>query len=365
MDLGQAAAHLRRDLERGAVHPERAEDVFLQIDPQLLPAHGFDRLACPVDADAVRPALTRVGQERDGQADILAAADPRNFLELLVAHQILAPQIVAPAAGVGEQMAQGERAAGWAQLRLTVGIPASQHLRAADFRDPAADRAIQIDLALLDKLHRRRAGDGFGHGRDPHHRIRRHPGRLRVVPLPKAAFVNHPIAVRRQSDDAGNDPCVRSPLQQSVGIALQRSLAVRGSCGPTGHQGCSRLQECSAIGLHRSPPYWLYGGTTVMCVRPLPAAVARGRRACGGNPPCVKPPPTIRLPAELCAELSGTRPTVRCGGRRDGALDCATDHLELTEKRRVNDAAHAQRADTVCCRQHRNYPRENETDDSL
>ena len=190
------------------VIPSGPKTFVLQIVPKLLPAHGLDRLAGPVDADAVRPALTRIGQQRDGQADILAAADPRDFLELLVTHQIRAPQIVAPAAGVGEQMAQGERAAGWAQLRLAVGIPAGQHLRAADFRYPARPTglsrstlpcstsciaAVPVIALVMDAIQTTVSGV-----------IRVD---WRVVTLPEAAFVDDAVAIGSQRDDAGSPVC--------------------------------------------------------------------------------------------------------------------------------------------------------------
>src|SRR6185437_1692399 len=64
MDLGEVAAHLRRDLEGGAVHAERLEQMVLEILAELLPAHRLDHLAGPVDVDAVFPALAGIEEKR-------------------------------------------------------------------------------------------------------------------------------------------------------------------------------------------------------------------------------------------------------------------------------------------------------------
>ena len=95
MDLGQARAHVRAHLERGIAHAERLEDVLLHVGAEPPAAHGLDHLASPVDVDAVLPALARIGQQRRVQGRVLAADDAGEALCLLVADDLLAPDLVA------------------------------------------------------------------------------------------------------------------------------------------------------------------------------------------------------------------------------------------------------------------------------
>ena len=65
--------------EAGIRHAERREDVLAQIDVERLAAHRLDRLADPVDVDAVLPALARIERERRRQRRILAGDDARQI----------------------------------------------------------------------------------------------------------------------------------------------------------------------------------------------------------------------------------------------------------------------------------------------
>src|SRR5262249_5356931 len=53
-------------------HPERSENLLVEIDFQRFPANGFDRPADPVNVDPVFPAITRVEYQRQSQRSELS-----------------------------------------------------------------------------------------------------------------------------------------------------------------------------------------------------------------------------------------------------------------------------------------------------
>src|SRR5262249_45013061 len=68
-------------------------------------APPLDRLAGPVDVDAVLPLVAGVGDHRHLEGLELAAADAGDVGDLHVALDVLVPQVVAEARRVGQQMA--------------------------------------------------------------------------------------------------------------------------------------------------------------------------------------------------------------------------------------------------------------------
>ena len=214
--------HGRRDPEGGVAHAERVEDVLLHVLPEPLPAHRLDHLAGPVDADAVVPALARIEQERRRQRGVLAARDLRNALRLLVGKDVRVPDFVHVAGGMGQQVAQRHRALRRARLRLALLIEAFQHLDFAQIRDDRTCRSVQFQLALLDHLHGRRAGDGLGHGGDPADRVGRHGDAAAGRAFAEPALVDGPFRRRRRRHDAGNVPARNRRLQDSVHTVLER-----------------------------------------------------------------------------------------------------------------------------------------------
>src|SRR6185437_9325296 len=87
-------------------HAERAEDMVAEIALEILPARALDRLADPVDVDAVVPFGAGIEGERRRQRPILAADDAGNALQLLVADEIGVPDVVAEAGGMGDEVAE-------------------------------------------------------------------------------------------------------------------------------------------------------------------------------------------------------------------------------------------------------------------
>jgi hypothetical protein len=55
-------------------HPERSENLLVEIDFERFPADGFDRTSDPVDVDPVFPAITRVEYQRLPSAEKPAAS---------------------------------------------------------------------------------------------------------------------------------------------------------------------------------------------------------------------------------------------------------------------------------------------------
>ena len=65
------------------------------------------------------------------------------------------------------------RVARRAQARL-VTVEALEHLEVGELREELVDRRVEVELAALDELERRRRGDDLRHRGDPEHGVRRH-----------------------------------------------------------------------------------------------------------------------------------------------------------------------------------------------
>ncbi len=170
----EARALAGAELERGVVHAERAGDVLAHIGCEVVAGHRLHREAGEVDVDAVEPLLAGVEQQRRGQRLVGAGEHARDVVLGLVALELLAPDVVAEAGGVGEQVAQRDRALRRAQFWLTRVVPTVQHLRLGEPRQHLGDGGIEFELALLDLLQRRDRGDRLGHRGDPDDGVERH-----------------------------------------------------------------------------------------------------------------------------------------------------------------------------------------------
>ena len=201
MHADEPRPHVRRQLEAGAVHAERREEVILQIRIELLAADRLDGLAGPVDVDAVFPALARIERERQGQRLVLARGHAGNAGVLHVLAHAAVPDVVAIAGRVGEQVLERDRPLGRTQLRLAARVEAFEHLHVGDLGQDFPDRTVERELALFDKLHRRSAGDRLGHRGDPEHGVERHRIRLAEVALAECALIDDLAAGRGHCDD--------------------------------------------------------------------------------------------------------------------------------------------------------------------
>ena len=249
---GQAAAHAVGDAEGGAVHAERAEEVVLHVLAELLAARRLDHLAGKVDVDAVEPALAGIEQQRRGQRLVLAGDDARHLHRLHVLGDLGAPDVVAEARGVGEEVAQGDVALGLAGLGLAVGVEAVEHADLAQRGDHRLGRPIERKLAPLDELHGGGAGDRLGHRGDPHHGVGRHLGRLAQHPLAEAAFVGRALGVGRHGDHARHVALAHRILQKLVGCCFHGVPPGVGIVAAFGRL-CAGLDFAPVGGERRSP----------------------------------------------------------------------------------------------------------------
>src|SRR5437016_1999771 len=104
MHADKARAAIVAELEACILHAERSEQTVAEIGLKVLAAGLFDRLPDPVDVDAIVPSRAGVELERCGERKVLTRNDARNLLLLLVADEIVAPDVVAEPSGMGEQL---------------------------------------------------------------------------------------------------------------------------------------------------------------------------------------------------------------------------------------------------------------------
>ncbi len=87
---------------------------------------------------------------------MLAGDDVRYARMLHVAQHVRIPHIIAEARRMSEEMAQCDRPLRRTQLRRAVSGETFQHPGRCEIGQQVADRFIEIEPPLLDKLHRRR-----------------------------------------------------------------------------------------------------------------------------------------------------------------------------------------------------------------
>ena len=126
------------------------------------------------------------------------------------------PGIVAEAGGVGEQLAQGDRAARRAELRRAIGAEALQHLRGGEAGQVGGNGAIERQPALFDQLHGGGGGDGLGHGGEPHHAVRRHRRLGGAVGGAEGALIEDAAGIAGEGDHAGDRARGDGVLQQGI-----------------------------------------------------------------------------------------------------------------------------------------------------
>ena len=247
------------DDEAGVFHTQRLEQMFAQINLEVLSAHGLDRLAGEVDVDAVLPAIARIEGERCLERRILAADDARDVGSFVVLGGVGIPDVIGEAGGVSQQHAQRDRPLGRTQLRFALVVESFQDLRSRKVGKELAHRLVQLEFALFHELHGGGCGERLGHRRDPEHRIERHVGALGEVALAEGALIEDAVAGRCHGDDAGDLLGVRGlaeglidagerVLPATLGGAGRRR-ADRAERGRSGDRG-GRFQELTAILKH-------------------------------------------------------------------------------------------------------------------
>ena len=101
-------------------------------------------------------------------------------------------------------------------------LPKSERTR-AQIRIDGACRRVELKPPLLDQLHRRRTGDGLGHGCGPPDRVRRHGAAAADRAFSETAFMDGSLRRRRRRDDPRHvSPRYRNP-QDPVHAVSERN----------------------------------------------------------------------------------------------------------------------------------------------
>ena len=192
-----------------------------EIFVERLAARGFDGAADPVGVDPVLPLVARIKQQRQPQRSELAGAGRGRMGGGDVADQLAVQHLVAKARGMGQQVAQGDRAGRRPQPRLSRRVEPLQHVGSRQLRQDTADRLVERELALLDQLHRRDRGHRLGHRGDAKDRVLGHRRAGGKVAPPERALVNDAAVGRRQGYDAGHVAGLDGAPQHRVDIGAR------------------------------------------------------------------------------------------------------------------------------------------------
>jgi hypothetical protein len=171
---GQPSALVRSNNEIGIWHVKRANHVLAQIVTEILLAHGFDRFADIIHADAVLPALAGIERQRRVERLALAGGDAGKVGIFHIFGGVGIPDVVSEAAGMGQQVAQRYVALGRPQFRFSVAAKSLEDLRrryVGKIGKHLLDWLIKPELALLHKLHGHNGSHRLGQRRDPQYRV--------------------------------------------------------------------------------------------------------------------------------------------------------------------------------------------------
>ena len=174
MHTDEPGATIGSQGEPGILHPDLRKDMLREKVAERLAARTLDRLADPIDADAVIPPVAWIEDQRQHQRGVLAGDDTRCGCLFHVSAHLRAPDVVDEARSMGNQMSQGDLLPRRAQLRLAGGVETFEHLWRGEFRQHLGDWPVERELALLDEPHCRRRGDRLCHRGDPKHCIDGH-----------------------------------------------------------------------------------------------------------------------------------------------------------------------------------------------
>src|SRR5581483_408920 len=97
----QPRAPLCGQLESGVLDTEWAEQAFIEEILQYLAARSFNRLAGPVDADAIFPTLAGLKAERQVERLVFARHQVRDTGRLQIAQQVAIQEVIAESRRMG------------------------------------------------------------------------------------------------------------------------------------------------------------------------------------------------------------------------------------------------------------------------
>ena len=249
----------------------------LHVGAEPLAADLLDQPADPVDRDAVVPLLARVEHQRlhrpGRRVGVVERREgPVRLGRLRHLQQIGVPLGVGHARGVGHQVAQRDPAVRRAQHRL-VAVPAVEHLELGRVGQPVRDRRVEVELALLDQLHRAGAGDRLGHRGHVADGVLGHRHAAAELPLAEGGRIDRLLGVGDRADHADDvaalDGRAAAPRRGSPRARLLRE-GVRREGERRARRG-GAVEELSAGDVHR-------GSLPIRCL--APSRWSGGRR-CG------------------------------------------------------------------------------------
>lgn len=168
---------------------------------------------------------------------------------------------------MGQQVSHGDRSLGRAKARRSVGGEAFEDLRSGELRQVPGRIVIEVDAALLDKLHAGGRGKGFGHRQQPEHGVGRHWRTGCDVRFAKGALVHDAVAACRHGDNAGDVVAGNTATQDGVDRARVTKDCGRARRGANRADGVERqkpTQQASALengSARRSAHDWLLSKT--------------------------------------------------------------------------------------------------------
>jgi hypothetical protein len=125
------------------------------------------------------------------------------------------PKPVREARGMGEEVAQCDRLLRRPQLWRAGSIEAGKDLRRGERRVNGQRLRVELNLALLDELHRRDRGHHLNHRRDAKDGVMAHRRRLPEMTGTECALVNDAVVGRGHRDDTRHPmSCGRVPQRR-------------------------------------------------------------------------------------------------------------------------------------------------------
>jgi hypothetical protein len=135
------------------------------------------------------------------------------------AEDVGVPDVIGEPRRVRQQMTQRDRATGLPQAGSPGVVEPFENLDRGQLRHMGAQRFVKFDPILLDELHRRDGGHGFGHGVKCDHRVEGHRPVLANRTFAECPRVDNTGVVGCERDDSGDRSRVDGMHEDLVHVA--------------------------------------------------------------------------------------------------------------------------------------------------
>jgi hypothetical protein len=230
MDRRRFGQLLLGDPKRGVGHAERLGDAGGDRLVQATAAGCLHHPAQPVGVDPVDELRARVGDHRGVEDHARAREHVGSVGGLLPGPDARAPEPVAQATGVSDQLLDGHPGRGWPQDRLAA-LHALEHLHPGEIRAVLLHRRVDVELCLLHQPQGGDRGDHLGHRHDPKARVgadgfavvRRPPARGALVEDPsRSAAIATTLGTAPDSTACSRTPSIAECADELIGLLLSR-----------------------------------------------------------------------------------------------------------------------------------------------